>query len=46
MLIHVKILKYVIFVENIQDLSFHLSLVVGMEGSTTIVVVLDVEEQL
>jgi len=28
-----------------QDLSFHLLLVVGMEGSTTIATVLGVEEQ-
>jgi hypothetical protein len=43
---HVKILKYIILIENMQDLSFHLSLVVGMEGSTTIAIVLGVEEQL
>ena len=44
---HVSIFKCIILVGNImQDLSFHLLLVVGMEGSTTIAVVLGVEEQL
>jgi hypothetical protein len=43
---HVRIFKRIILVENMQDLSFHLLLVVGMEGSTTMALVLGVEEQL